>query len=277
MAVKLLQINQETRWTSLEIQLVRVMTFNIRFENDRDGVNSWCFRRNLVTDLIAAYSPWVLGTQEGVPNQLDYLAEQLPGYVMHAVGRPREDDTCQYPTLFYSRRHVELLQGGEFWLSNTPQIHRSKDWDSAFPRMLSYALFREKQAGTDVWVAVTHLDHIGEQARIRQAEIIRDWLHTRQGAKILLGDFNDLPGSPAHRLLTHPHTDLRDSWQILGRCEDHQSMTHHDFRGCPNKGRLDWVLVSPQFRVKAAGIVRDQQNERFPSDHFPYWADLGWE
>jgi endonuclease/exonuclease/phosphatase family metal-dependent hydrolase len=91
-----------------------------------------------------------------------------------------------------------------------------------------------------------------------------------------MGDFNDLPGSVVHQILTQPHTGLRDSWQILGRDEDDQSMTHHDFHGSPNKGRLDWILVSPHFRVKDAGIVRDRQNDRFPSDHFPYWVDLDW-
>jgi len=255
---------------------MRLMTFNIRFENDRDGDDGWPFRRSYVADLIAAHSPWILGTQEGVPNQLEYLAEHLPGYVIHAVGRPTEDITCQYPTLFYRSPNLEFLRGGEFWLSKTPQIHRSKDWDSAFPRMMSHVLLREKETGTPLLVVVTHLDHIGEQARLRQADIIREWFRSCRGAKILMGDFNDLPGSAVHQILTQPHTELRDSWQILGRDEDDQSMTHHDFHGSPNKGRLDWILVSPHFRVKAAGIVRDRQNERFPSDHFPYWVDLDW-
>ncbi len=255
---------------------MRVMTFNIRFENDRDGENAWSFRRTLVADLIGVYSPWVLGTQEGIPSQLEYLAEHLSYYAMDAAARPVDDAACQYPTLFHHRERLELLEGGEFWLSTTPHIHRSKDWDSAFPRMMSYGLLRDKLTGSSVWVAVTHLDHIGEMARIKQVEIIRDWLRSRPGPKVLMGDFNELPGSVVHQMLTQPHTELCDSWQILGRGESEASMTHHDFHGGPNNGRLDWVLVSPHFHVRAAGIVQDHQNGRFPSDHFPYWVDLDW-
>ena len=255
---------------------MRVMTFNIRFENDRDGDNGWIFRRELVTDVIMAHSPWILGTQEGTPSQLQYLGEHLPGYLMHALGRPAEDLTCQYPTLFYQTQHLELVEGDEFWLSTTPRVHRSKDWDSAFPRMMSCARFREKRSGTLLWVVVTHLDHLGQEARVRQAEILRDWLQGCRGAKVLMGDFNDLPGSAVYRSLIHPLTELQDSWRMLGRGEDSQSMTHHDFNGVPNKGRLDWVLVSAHFCVHRADIAHNHQDQRFPSDHFPYWVDLDW-
>ena len=253
---------------------MRVMTFNIRFENDRDGDNGWIFRREQAASVIMAYSPWVLGTQEGTPNQLQFLGEHLPGYAMHAIGRPPEDTTCQYATLFYQSQHLELIDGAEFWLSTTPRVHRSKDWDSAFPRMMSCACLCEKRSGELLWAVVTHLDHIGGQARIRQGELIRNWLLQCRGAAVLMGDFNDDPGSAVHQLLTAPATELRDSWQVLGNGEGVESMTHHDFQGNPNKGRLDWILVSPHFRILAAEIVRGHRNQRFPSDHFPFWVDL---
>ncbi len=36
---------------------MRVMTFNIRFENEEDGSNGWVYRRELVTELIRKYEP----------------------------------------------------------------------------------------------------------------------------------------------------------------------------------------------------------------------------
>ncbi|HAA04168.1 MAG TPA: endonuclease [Syntrophobacteraceae bacterium] len=253
---------------------MRVMTFNIRFENDRDGDNGWVFRRDLVIESIQACSPWILGTQEGTQHQLQYLRDHLPAYAMHAVGRPPEDAACQYPTLFYHSRYLDLVEGGEFWLSTTPQVHRSKDWDSAFPRMMSYARFRDKRSRRLLWAVVTHLDHMGQVARVQQAQMVKNWLQGCQEAKVLLGDFNDLPGSSVHQLLTASSTELQDSWQLSGRGEGEQSMTHHDFYGNPNKGRLDWILVSPHFQVRSAEIARNHQDQRFPSDHFPYWVDL---
>ena len=106
---------------------MRVMTFNLRFENDQDGTNAWAYRRGLVVELIERYAPAILGTQEGRLSQLDYLESRLPDYRMHAPARVL-DDTCQYPTLFFRRDQIRILEGSEFWLSKTPAIHRSKNW-----------------------------------------------------------------------------------------------------------------------------------------------------
>ena len=59
---------------------MKIMTFNLRFENDRDGDNSWANRRRMVVDIINRYQPDILGTQEGKWNQLAYLDDCLPSY-----------------------------------------------------------------------------------------------------------------------------------------------------------------------------------------------------
>jgi endonuclease/exonuclease/phosphatase family metal-dependent hydrolase len=254
---------------------MRLMTFNIRFENDRDGANAWLLRRELVAEVVCAHAPRVLGTQEGTASQLDYLRSHLPGYSMHAPDRVW-DETCQYPTLFYRHDALEVVDGGEFWLSTTPQVHRSKDWDSAFPRMMSYARLREQGTSREFWAVVTHLDHLGAEARMKQGEMICTWWRGRPAALVVMGDFNEHPGSPLHRRLTADDTGLCDSWSLLRRPEDDAAMTHHGFSGVPGKGRIDWILVNSSFRVRDAFIVRDGRDGRFPSDHFPYCVDLSW-
>jgi len=195
---------------------------------------------------------------------------------MQACGRVW-DDMCQYPTLFYLSERFHMLDGGEFWLSKTPTVHRSKDWDSAFPRMINYAHMKDIDTRRSFWVAVTHLDHMGSEARLEQARIVAEWLSRRSGPRVLMGDFNDVPGSAVHRVLTSPQTGLRDSWQVLGRGEDEMSMTHHNFLGVPQQCRMDWILVSSEFRVVDTVIVRSNREGRYPSDHFPYAAVLEWE
>ncbi|MFH1654153.1 MAG: endonuclease/exonuclease/phosphatase family protein, partial [Pseudomonadota bacterium] len=213
---------------------MRIMTFNIRFENDEDGPNSWVYRREPVARLIERYAPSILGTQEGRWNQLLYLQDGLPEYHLHAPNRV-VDDTCQYATLYFRKRDCDVRQGVELWLSKTPGVHRSKDWGSAFPRMMSYAQIRFRNADTSLWVAVTHLDHLGTEARYQQAKILAEWVAKRTGPAMLIGDFNDGPGSRVHQVLMAPETGLRDTWQILGRREDPRSYTHHGFKGIPQK------------------------------------------
>jgi len=256
---------------------MRIMTFNLRFENDRDGENSWSNRKNLVIQMLQKFTPSILGTQEGTMRQLKYLRENLPSYEMHAPGRSEDDEACQYPTLFFRRDELHSLGGSEFWLSRTPAVHRSKDWDSAFPRMMSYALFADLHEDRKLWAVVTHLDHLGVEARQEQAKMIADWVSAQSEPVILMGDFNAVPGSKVHDLLIDPATGLRDTWQMLVNAENERSMTHHGFLGVPQKGRLDWVLVTDQFCVTEAVVVRERFGGRYPSDHFPYFVELDWK
>jgi endonuclease/exonuclease/phosphatase family metal-dependent hydrolase len=253
--------------------IMRVMTFNLRFENEEDGMNAWIHRRNTVIRLIRKHRPMILGTQEGRWSQLAYLNDHLNDYDLFVPSNRVIDETCQYPSLFFLKRALTVLEGREFWLSRTPDVHRSKDWDSAFPRMMSCAKFRARKSGETVfWAAVTHLDHMGANARYEQARMIADWIQQHRTRVILMGDFNDSPDSSVHRVLTD--TGLQDTWKVLGMEEGNESFTHHGFEGIPAGTRMDWIMTSPPFRVKKAQIVRDRFDGRYPSDHFPYVADL---
>jgi len=256
--------------------MMRIMTFNLRFENDQDGANSWNYRRDLVVKLIEQYSPDILGTQEGRVSQLDYLEANLSDYDMHAPSRVL-DDTCQYPTLFFRKKLFRIMEGEEFWLSKTPKIHRSKNWDSAFPRMVSTATVEPFANRAVFRVAVTHLDHMGPKARLKQAEIIARWVQKKAGPVILMGDFNDEPYSEAHKALANPETGLSDSWESMGHSEGKESFTHHAFTGTPWKSRIDWILTTVPPHIVEARMIHDQFDGRYPSDHFPYYVDLTWE
>ena len=256
---------------------MKIMTFNLRFENDRDGSNGWVYRRDLVVDVIQRHAPALLGTQEGTGKQLEYLDKNLTQYGMVVPASRVPDKTSQYPTLFYRLEEFEVREKGDFWLSTTPDKHLSKDWDSAFPRMASYALFTEKRTDSTFWALVTHLDHVGVEARQEQAKILRKWIRERQEPVILMGDFNDVPGSSVHRILTSEESGLQDTWRILGKEEGEQSATRHDFQGVSSISRLDWILSSLHFEVKKAHILRDHDEDRYPSDHFPYEAELEWK
>ncbi len=252
---------------------MRVMTFNLRFENDTDGENAWSLRRDMAVAVIRRYSPDVLGTQEGRWPQLTYLCEHLPQYLPFLPDR-LPDEKLQCPTLFFRKDRFQVHHGGDFWLSKTPQVHLSKDWDSAFPRMLSYAELKVENTAKSFIAAVTHLDHVGVEARYQQAKIIASWVGQQDLPVILMGDFNDGPSSPVHDVLTAPETGLYDTWEVLKRSETPEAYTHHGFTGIPRLARMDWILADFRFRVEDVQVVCDQIDGRYPSDHFPYFADF---
>lgn len=255
---------------------MRVMTFNLLFDSNREQDFHWQDRRDLVLRIIRRHAPHIVGTQEGMTHQLEYLRQKLaPAYAMIAEGRIW-DESSQYPTLFYRTGDLTLLEAGEAWLSKTPDVHLSKDWDSGFPRMMNHGTFRQHSTGREFIALVTHLDHVSNQARLEQAKLVAEWLASRSEPAMVLGDFNDWPGSPVHRVLTAGYREMIDTWQALCREEDEQSMTRHDRAGNPRKYRMDWILHSPGFAVSDAAILRDSEDGLYPSDHYPYLAELEW-
>jgi endonuclease/exonuclease/phosphatase family metal-dependent hydrolase len=250
---------------------MRILTFNLRFANPLDGPNHWDHRKELVVDTILALDPDLVGTQEGTVPQLDYLTQHLQGF-LPLVAHREVDQTCQYPTIFY-RQRLQVKESSEFWLSKTPTIHRSKSWDSAFPRMVTYGLFQEVDRDLWFYFINTHLDHISSLARFHGARLIRDFFLKKTEPLILVGDFNEPPDAAVYQELTGPDCPLVDTWRSL-HAQGHEPATQHNFDGQPQGHRIDWILLTAPFRVSKAEIVRYNLEGRYPSDHFPYIAEV---
>jgi endonuclease/exonuclease/phosphatase family metal-dependent hydrolase len=251
------------------------MTFNIRFDNPEDGLHEWSRRRHLVVEVIKRTSPHLLALQEGTPKQLQFLIHNLQDYRAAVRWRRKDEDPrIQCPTIFYIKETLKVLEGGEFWLSKTPHVHLSKSWGSAYPRMFTYAKFLHLEVPIRFWFCNTHLDHVSLEARMKGAEIIANWVRGKRLPVILAGDFNDLPGSKVHRVLTDEGANLADTWfKAMGRRDEGPSTVHH-FTGKPVGGRVDWILVSPGVKVQNAQVIDLSWGDRYPSDHYPFLTDL---
>ena len=154
---------------------LRMMSYNIRYNNPGDGVRAWDRRKEEVAALIRFYEPDVLGLQEVLHGQLLYLEEQLPEYGRVGVGRDDGKQAGEYSPVFYRKNQLELLNHGTFWLSETPD-QPSVGWDASMERIATWGQFRRKNKGDTVWCVNTHFDHRGEQARQESAQLIRRWI-----------------------------------------------------------------------------------------------------
>ena len=63
------------------------MSFNIRYGTAKDGEDRWEKRQDLLVETIRAYNPDLLGMQEVLAAQADFLREKLPGYGFCGAGR----------------------------------------------------------------------------------------------------------------------------------------------------------------------------------------------
>jgi endonuclease/exonuclease/phosphatase family metal-dependent hydrolase len=261
---------------------IRAMTFNIRYGTAPDGPNSWEHRRGLVLEAVRAFDPDVLGVQECLRFQADYLAEQLPGYACVAAGRNDGRDAGEMCAVFYRSDRLEKLDHGHFWLSQTPGVAGSRGWDAALPRMATWVRLRARGDTLGGFVVVnTHFDHAGaeagfESARLVSAEVsvIRDGVPA-----IVMGDFNapadSAAGGPYAELLSgagDPTRALVDTYRAAHPGPEANEGTFNAFRGLVDGPRVDWVLVTPGVGVLEGDIDRRHRRGSYPSDHFPVTA-----
>lgn len=253
----------------------RVMSFNVRMVNDRDGANNWADRASLNVRVIRDAAPDLIGFQELQQAHLEVYLEHLPGYE-HVLGPGVSTPVNQeHPAVFWNPARFRLLASGGFYLSPTPE-EWSRGWDSACPRGATWARFRV--ADEEVVFVNTHLDHDGEVARIQGSRLIVDRVERigDGGAPtIITGDFNAGPLTPTQ------HVYLQAGFKDA--CEGLDEPSFHGFRGKarrrprPTDDRIDWILIrngARRLRVVDAGLVRDAEPPLYPSDHYPVVADL---
>ena len=63
-----------------QISNLKVMTFNIRYNNPADSIYSWDNRKEMVTDVIKSYKPDIIGIQEALKDQVRDLQNMLKEY-----------------------------------------------------------------------------------------------------------------------------------------------------------------------------------------------------
>ena len=247
---------------------MKLLSFNIRFDNPHDGAHAWPHRRDFLSSIINEFAPDIMGTQEGRKPQLMELGAKLKGLSIIDHHRDWIEDRM-YPTLFYNSKRFELLKSGDIWLSETPYEAGSSSFESAFPRLCTWANFKCRHSSLRFCCANVHLDHVRESTRLAQAKVLASEIskHSKGTALILMGDFNSAPSSLVRNQLLRELRDLRDPWEFLGQPE---TPSYHNFGPIPaDATRIDWFLISERFKPLAIELDQVSQGELWPSDHYP--------
>lgn len=271
LAVSLQAVLAHFAWAD-EGQLVRVMTFNIRYGTAPDGENSWPNRKDMVLGVLREFDPQLLGLQECLRDQLDTILNEFPNYAAIGVGR-EADGAGEYSPLLYDRNRFDVLAAETFWLSDTPEVRASKSWGNDITRICSRADLVERVTNRVLRVYNTHWDHISQPSRINSGKLMAERIGVVEKSEpvIVMGDFNVGPIGPARQ----PFIDigLRDSLVDL-HPEQARQATFHEFKGKAYGDKIDAILVSDAWKIIDAEIVTTSKDGRYPSDHFPVTATL---
>ncbi|MCC3371459.1 endonuclease/exonuclease/phosphatase family protein [Cohnella sp. REN36] len=252
----------------------QVVSLNLRYNEPRDGDDSWPNRVGHVVTTLLAHRPLLVGTQEGLRGMLEELAAKLPGYAWIGEGRRggSDDEHC---AIFYDHDRLELLEQGQFWLSEQPGLAGSVGWDASLPRICTWAKLRDRASGLAFRCYNTHLDHQGVEARLEGARLlgrrIADDRREDRLPALLTGDFNSFPGDAPIRLLRGE----RDPGEGFGLSDAYAQATaeigatYHAFQGGEAGEPIDYVFATEGIDLSDVRVDRRSVDGRYPSDHYP--------
>jgi endonuclease/exonuclease/phosphatase family metal-dependent hydrolase len=248
-------------------------TYNLRLDTPDDGPNAWAHRRDAVRALVRYHGIELMGTQEGLMNQINDLAA-MPGFAWVGVGRDDGKDGGEHSAIFYRSARFELLAHGDYWLSATPDVP-SRSWDSrCCNRLATWARLRERRSGREFYVFSVHFDHEAEVSRRESAKLMLRKIKEIAGEAptVILGDFNATPDSEPVRIMT---SAMRDGRKESETPPYGPEGTFNDFKlDVPPERRIDYVFLTPRWRVLSYAALTDNVEARYPSDHLPVVARL---
>jgi len=257
---------------------IDAMSFNIRYDNPKDGKQNWHHRKENVVRMINFYDLDIIGMQEVLVGQRNYLRTNLKQYKTVGVGREDGKEKGEFSPIFYRKDRFEELKSGTFWLSETPK-KVSKGWDAALERIATWAVLKDKTTGREFIFMNTHFDHIGKQARIESAKLLKQKSIELAGdlPLVLTGDFNLVPESEGIKTLIEP-----DGKNTLVNSSSVADITYGpDWTNCGFDNRpfherkvIDYIFVKGIKKVNKYAVFSEMLNDIFLSDHCPVFAQI---
>lgn len=253
-----------------------VMTYNLRLNIPSDGENRWDNRKEWVSDLVNYYAPDVLGIQEGLPEQVQYLDSALIGYDYVGVGRDDGRNKGEFSAIFYQTKKLKVQESGTFWLSETPE-KPSFGWGANYRRICTWARMKDLATGREFMVFNTHFDHESKLARLNSAKLILqsiEELNTTHLPVIVMGDFNTTPETPPIQLM---RSKLKDSRNASKTKPFGPIGTFNGFdTTSPLNTRIDYVFVNESITVEKYAVLAESRYQRTPSDHLPVFVHVSF-
>jgi len=254
-----------------------VATFNLRYASD-EKPNSWPERRTVMRDCIRQMSPDLLGTQEGLYQQLKDIATDLPDYNWIGTGRDG-GNKGEFIAIFYRCDRCEPLSTNHFCLSDTPEVVASSTWGNICKRMVTWVRFRDRSSGREFFLWNTHLDNAVELSRQKSAQLIRQHMDALKTDLpiVLTGDFNCTGGhSVAYNTLVK-NGGFTDTWTAAKTRVNESLNSFHDYeKPRQDSDRIDWILTRGKMSVDQSEIVTFYKGGQYPSDHFPVVTRLSF-
>ena len=279
---------------------IRVMTYNIRYsEGDRESPkNNWNVRKDDLVDLIVRENPDVVGFQEVLPEQMEFLKSRLSSYTFVGEYRNADRKSGEASPIAFKSNRFNAVKCGTFWLSETPDAAGSISWGAKYPRVCSYAVLDDAPNGRRFAFANTHTDHRSEAAREKGMLLVIERMKefSNNAPVVFVGDHNCLeyeaPSVAVSKILKDAmylsETPPEGSWRTFNywsykekelsivEALEKPVRERSEPGDKSDQKRIDYIYVSPGTRVLGYRTIPDTRPgvKLYPSDHFPSVAEI---
>lgn len=259
--------------SSLGAQPVKVMTYNIRYDNPEDGVNQWDKRKSKVFALMKQFDPDIIGVQEALHHQLTDIAADLKGYEFFGAGRDDGKQKGEHSAIFVRKKRFKIIEQNTFWLSKTPEVPGSKDWDAAITRVATWARLQDKKSKQTFLLVNTHFDHRGKESRRHSAALLKERAASLANnlPVIITGDFNFTREAPPYEVMMEPSGLQLVDTAPANNAPGTACGFEVDSRPC---NAIDYIFHTPHWQSENYQVIRNNDGKYYPSDHLPVIAHL---
>lgn len=252
----------------MSVQL-KIMSFNMRYDNAADGENAFPHRRERILDCLDEARADVIGFQEITPAMRAWLVESLTDY--YTVGGARNaNHTGEASLIAFRKDSLVLLSCDTLMLSSTPRVLGSRydgSDQSGCPRVYTRVCLKHRDIAEPFYVYNVHTDHKGSVARaLASSQLLQDI--TSHGAPFFMtGDFNATPDAPEIQMITACRARaIVDATADIGG-------TFHGFGALETPTKIDYIFTDAAIKTIAAACIDDNPAASRPyiSDHYPIY------
>lgn len=256
----------------LQAQNLKVMTYNIRYDNAGDGINQWDKRKTKVFDLIEKYDPDIIGVQEALHHQLTDIADELKQYEFFGAGRDDGKQKGEHSAVFIRKKKFKVLEQNTFWLSETPEVPGSKHWDAAITRVATWGRLQDKKSKAVFLMVNTHFDHRGKESRKNSALLLKERADAlgKELPVIITGDFNFTRDKPPYEVMMDS-----EGIRLIDAAPKEAPGTSCGFEvGSRPCSGIDYIFHTAHWQSRNFQVIQDHDGKYYPSDHLPVIVEL---
>jgi endonuclease/exonuclease/phosphatase family metal-dependent hydrolase len=256
---------------------LKVISLNIRYDNPDDSLNAWPNRIPLILEFFKDENPGIIGMQEVLIHQYEFLDSVWTDYSSVGVGRDDGAKSGELNPIFFRKDKFDLIRSKTFWLSETPEVPGSMAWGAGLPRIVTWVELSDKTTSGHFYFFNTHFAHDSDSARIRSSELLLGKVDSLAAGFpfIITGDFNMLFSSKGYSILTDPYESvplLADAYAITEKRPVGPAYTFNGFSEKPSAGRIDFIFVRNGMKVLEHRVFIKKEHGIYISDHWPVMA-----